>query len=372
MEVRPADIGTAWHIALFRLRVGGRQDTPAPQIGRLGKRWLRGSGLDPATAARLLPLSSAATGSSIGGMIGGFAWFPLIGLTVALGLHSPEALAVTIAGTSGLAYLGFDAIPRRIFHRLNQRPVTEREIQRLRDKLAENHPFRLNAPSDLMAFVGERLRSFLVGEPAADTAGEVSRLLEDEFLALVGEAIQTTIHSADAEAELRRTLTLLGDAVSDLPMPVGGIPEDAGDLLADAEMLVARARRESDRVIADSLLRQAEAKAAQAGAVQNALKITRRTRILRDELRAQVAATRAALPSLAMVGALPQSVTLGRVAASVQAVAREAASVQAAREELAVSLNEGWPNGSTEPVSSHWQTTREQENDIPSLRAGRR
>jgi hypothetical protein len=379
MELRPADLGAKWYLTLVRLRagVGPGASAPAPRLGTLGRRWARGIGVSEEVAAQTFPASRGAVlGAAYGGVLGGMSWLP--GVVIGMGAlfnHVELGIAAGAGTAAAIGWLAFDFTPSRILGWLHNRPLTDAEVRRLRDVCAEMHGLNGKDVGGLATLVGDRLKTLFGGQagvPSVESAG----LLEDEFLALIGEVIRTEVHTPEAEAELGNTLKLLGDAVSTLPLPAGSGTEDATDLLVDAETLVARARQESDKVIAESLLRQAEAKAAQATAVQNAARLTRRTRALRDELRAQIAATRAALPSLAQVGAAAHMPSLGRVAVSVQAVAREAASVFAAREELAETLGETWVAQAQAPESApdalRWGTGAQPQDDGRRLRIGRR
>ena len=110
----------------------------------------------------------------------------------------------------------------------------------------------------------------------------------------------------------------------------------------DADGLLFRSKRERDQIIAESLHRQAEAAIRRARALQNAAKLGRRTRTLREEVYRQIGALRASLPSYSQAS---QSVATGRIqelADSVNRVAQDAASVVAAQEELVQTLAPEW------------------------------
>jgi hypothetical protein len=146
--------------------------------------------------------------------------------------------------------------------------------------------------------------------------------------------------SPTAEAEVRRVLRTIGETVGALPPPDALENEEVADVLGDAEMLAARARREADPVVAESLLRQADASVARARAMENNRKLRRRTQVLREEMLTQIKAVRSLLPSL-VSDAATAATDFGRfasLAASVQSIASEASSVADAREEVAATL----------------------------------
>lgn len=233
-----------------------------------------------------------------------------------------------IAGPIAIALttIGFSQARRFRYRHLVSHSVSTDELEALR-KPVERPPS-----------LGQQVFALLLNQTLPTSTDET---LEDAFLALAGDVLRLETGSAEAESEARSALKALGDAVSDLPAPSALPDVDIADLLADAEILLMRARRERDPVIAGSLERQAEATVRRARALTDAMKLARRTGVLRQEVRSQVEALRAALPTLARTASTASGLGAGRfttLAEQVRGVAREAASVAAAQEELAVAV----------------------------------
>ena len=211
---------------------------------------------------------------------------------------------------------------------------------------------------------------------------EIPDELEQGFLSLVRECLRYETIPDAIQDELRSTLRSLGDAISALPpvseQEVGGTLE-AMDLRGDAQLLLARAERETDPVVSGSLRRQADALYERSRSAEHAGRVSRRTRALRDELRAQIDALRAALPQFGKAAQTVSADTrnFARLAESVRGVAREAVAVADAQMELET---ESWAhreaalselNGRAEPVTPRYNTAPTVEPDQDVQRLGR-
>ena len=193
----------------------------------------------------------------------------------------------------------------------------------------------LKKPATHLPSLGQQVFALLLNQTLPTPTDDS---LEGAYLTLAQDVMKLDVRSEDAASEARSALKALGDAAGDLPAPAALPDVDIADLLADAEIFLMRARREKDPVIAGSLERQAEATVRRARALTDAIKLARRTIVLRQEVRAQVEALRAALPALARTAETASGLGAGRftqLAEQVKGVAREAASVAAAQEELA-------------------------------------
>lgn len=337
MRLLPEDLGTRWHIALVRQRALG----PAvawtrptePRVGRLGRLWTRDMGISEEVNAATLPVAANETQGYTFGVGLGFGWIPLA-ITAMIGsafLDPAAAIAATGAAGAGWSWLTGYHLPRRSLRRLHETPVSAEEIETLRTSGVPGLPPSLGQ----MAQKFFRLWNRGVQEVGADE-------LEQAYLALVLDALRSDSIPEAAQPDLRATLRALGDAVFSLPSPsemeaAGAM--DAADLRGDAELLLARARREPDEVVAASLVRQADALLERARAADNVGVMARRTRFLRQELSAQIGALRAALPSFgraasSTAASRAETSSFTRLAESVRSVAAEAASVAAAHEEL--------------------------------------
>ena len=167
--------------------------------------------------------------------------------------------------------------------------------------------------------------------------------LEGDYFDLILAAIRLPLPEAAVDGEIRAALRQIGEAVASIQRST--LEEDradAADLIGDAEMLAGRARREADVVVAGSLLRQAQAKLAQARMVEKNVTLRRRTRALSAELRAQIAAAQSTLRNLSSrgVASAESNGSFRAIAASVRTLATEANSVADAREELADAMGE--------------------------------
>jgi hypothetical protein len=225
---------------------------------------------------------------------------------------------------------------------LYTRPLRESEISSLRPKQdAPAQPLWIE--QKLPAF----LRDMLPPRPEVKTVAT----LETDYFDLVASILRLPEPEPSVREELRDTVHQIGEAVAAVrKSEIEEDRSDARDLIGDAEMLAARARREPDEVVAASFLRQARAKVAQAKVVEGNATLRRRTRALDAELRAQIAATRSTLRNLSSQGtmSLESSGAFRSIANSVRTLATEATSVNAARDELAAALRgEASPTNAT-------------------------
>lgn len=336
MQLKPKDLGPKWHTAIVRYRALGtaRINTP-PHMGRLGRIWSSGSGISEEVAAATLPMMNDQTGPLVNGLgtIIILLGVVLGGLLAARGEFTNLIFLLTTA-LVGL-FLSYVVLPRRVFRRMHSAPINFEELDALKgiEVRKEEEVEEKKKPRGLNLM---RLFASVRGTHGSRRNQE----LERTFLSLVQDVLSARDISPNAEAELRRVLQSVGEAIGSLPPEDAEDEEDLSDVVVDAEMLAARAAREKDDVAAASLLRQAEANLTRARSMQNNKKLARRVRILRDEMLAQVKMVRSLLPSLKSETA-SVATDLGRfadVAASVQSIATEAASVAEAREELSRTL----------------------------------
>lgn len=235
----------------------------------------------------------------------------------------------TVSGLIAGGIVGL-ALPRLRRRQVHETPLSAQELARLR-------PEKTYVAS---ASVLDTIFSTLLGQPLPQATQK--HTLEDAYFDLIADALPLEVASLEAEAQLRTAIESLGNAVASLPATAPVDESEISDLVADAETLLIRSKREKDPIIAESLHRQAEAAVRRARALQNAARIARRTRTLRDEVYSQIGALRASLPAFSQVS---QSITTGRIqemAESVSKVAQDAASVVAAQEELVQTLAPEW------------------------------
>jgi hypothetical protein len=344
MQLQPKDLGTKWHTAIVRYRALGtaRIHTP-PHIGRLGRLWSTGSDVPEEVTAATLPMMADQTGPLVSGL---GTIILLIGTVVGIWLmrngsvlNLVQLLPIVLAGL----FLSYIVLPRRVFRRMHAEPVNYEELDALKgiEARKEEEVEEKKKPRGLSLM---RLFASVRGTHGSKRNQE----LERTFLSLVQDALSARDLSPSAEAELRRVLKSIGEAIGSLPPEDSDEDEELSDVVVDAEMLAARAAREKDEIAAASLLRQAEANLTRARSMQNNKRLARRVRILRDEMLAQVKMVRSLLPTLKSDTAslATDSGRFAAVAASVQSIATEAASVADAREELSRSL---WQTESAEP-----------------------
>ena len=206
------------------------------------------------------------------------------------------------------------------------------------------------------------------GRPAR--RAESAETLENDYFELILAALRTPTPESGLAEELRATLRQIGAAVAIVRR--SEIIQDtveAADLIGDAEMLAARARTEGDHIVAGSLLRQAQAKIAQAKIVERNVRLRRQTRALSAELRAQIAAAQSSLRNVSSQGVL-NAVHGGAfrvISDSVRTLATEAESVAMAHEELAVALGEAAP----QTAATTAQTAAQSGPAVTSVETGR-
>ncbi|WP_395140167.1 hypothetical protein [Armatimonas sp.] len=249
---------------------------------------------------------------------------------VGVGVINNNALMGLIMGAiyGGSAVL---LLPRMRKKQIHGTPVSGAELARLRPQ---------RTPTVAIPTVLDTIFSTLLGQPLPQIPQK--HTLEDAYFELLVEVQALSVSQVETEAELRDTVRTLSDAVAALPATAPIDEDEIRELVADAEGLLFRSKRETDQIIAESLHRQAEAAVRRARALQNASKLARRTRTLREEVYRQIGALRASLPSYSQAS---QSVATGRIqelADSVNRVAQDAASVVAAQEELVQTLSPEW------------------------------
>ena len=230
---------------------------PEPQLGKLGRLWAKGTGMNERQAA----VGNAAAGDSTGAA----AWLtatlgPLLpGIIVLImakkgGLDPAMAWASFGAATAGLSALGFGPFARAAFRSLHK-PLQATEIEGLmKDSMDE---------------------------------------LEKAYLRLVRDALLTEA-SAKAEADIRSAVEALGQAIERLPA-VMVEPLDTVAIRAEAQQLHQQALIEPDRVTADSHNRRADALERRAQAHEHSALLSKRAAALRAEIQAQIETLREGL-----------------------------------------------------------------------------
>src|SRR4051794_39576925 len=127
MRIRPTDLTHEWLVRLVQFR-DGRGDAAPEGSGRLGfwgELWMRGSGLDRATAAAVVQAASVTVTGSVNGICaGGFLLAWLAGVlihveSVPLDVGIPIAAIVSTVPT-GIALVQFI---RMVLRSLLRRPV---------------------------------------------------------------------------------------------------------------------------------------------------------------------------------------------------------------------------------------------------------
>ena len=322
MDIYPQDLGSRWHLALARkraaalpphrgrgpLRGGGDEDgaaVSAPErgrVGRLGRWWSGGAGLDRSTAATGIAALGdrprrAATLLALHSL-------GMAGAAVATLFVGPDAFPATamLSLTALASGAGSALLPRWWFRRVHNRPLGAGEVD------------------DLFAMTQDEL--------------------ERTYLTLVREVARQSVPAEAGEA-LRASLRALGEAIHRLPPgTTTAAAADTAALRREAAQVRNEARSDADPVTAASLERQAEALERRAEALARSNTLVRRGAVLRREMVAQIEALRAGLIGFD-AGATDTS-GLAFLAESARDVAAEAASVAAAREEL-----DGRPGGGT-------------------------
>jgi len=174
------------------------------------------------------------------------------------------------------------------------------------------------------------------------TATEVATLLpeanddlERAYLTLVLDVVRGDVEQGPG-GDLRQALRALGDAIDKLPA-TRATGADSADIMTEvlrrtAEETLKRAQQESDRVVAASFIRRAEALHRRADATTRSHLLVRRFSALRQEMAAEIEALRAGLA--AFYTGVNDIADLTRLANDVQRVAAEAAAITEAVEEV--------------------------------------
>lgn len=300
MNLYPQDLGLKRHIGIVRLRALGMSggsnagllsvDLSERRLGLLERFWVRGTGVEPRAAAAAFSAMRNLTMGFAGGMIGGSSGFLAPAIIMATQGMPVGALFMGLGG-SIMAGLGL-LMPRVWFRGLNGKPVTVSEIEALLPTVHDD--------------------------------------LERAYLTTVIDAVRQSVEG-EAEKEIRTALHALGAAIDRLPTASGPVV-DTGVLRREAADVQAKARAETDRVIADSLERRADALHRRADANDRSALLVRRAAALREELAAQTEALRAGL--FAFNSGATDIASLSHLAEAVRGVAAEAVSVADARAEL--------------------------------------
>lgn len=309
MKLYPQDLRDRLHAAIIRQRADGvyggaapaaglplAAGLPAPRLGRLGRQWTRGLGLNEQEAAAGLGAASASLSSA--------QWTAPVLVSIPLVIFalweafvptSPNwpLVAESLAAWGTATGLSMTVLPRHAVRGLYRKPLSVPEVDALLP----------NAKSDIdRAYVG-----------------------------LIRAAIEQTV-PPDAEAGLREALRALGRAADSLP-PTVSTPRDTEALRRDALAARAGAKQEQDKVVAASWGRQADALERQAAALDRASGVTRRAQVLRAEVLAQMEALRAGLADFRL-DAATDTALLCVLSESARRVAAEASDVAQARQEL--------------------------------------
>ena len=320
MKLLPQDLGARHRLALLHRR--GRKgmsaatppDGPPPRLGALGRRWTRGTVLEPEMAAQTLALIRrqlrALRGLSLLSV-------PLTMAFLAEASRPGSGPEVLLLPGAALAWAGacWTALPRAAFRRVEREihlpPITAAEIAALLPGTDDN--------------------------------------LERAYLTLAMDVVRQDVVASGADADLRGALRALGDAIDRLPA-TRAAAESSGspDILTEvlrrtAQEALLQAQAEPDRVVAASLVRRAEALERRADATQRAGQMVRHFGALRQEMAAETEALRAGLAAY-YTGA-HDIADLIRLADDIRRVAAEAAAITSAREELdEASAAAGWPH----------------------------
>lgn len=302
MKIYPQDLGTKCHVEIVQKRAyygssgekAQQVELPAvkPRMGRLGRFWAKGCDLTPAQAAMALPASGVATSGLMYGLpalwalIGAFVTTAFVAKGVVDGATAAAGFAASIAAVTGLSTLGSKECFRGLHKKL------------------------------------------CVGEVNALPTGHDD--LETAYLSLVIQAMEQPV-SPDAETQIRGALRTLGEAIGCLPT----VPllEDSAEVIhGQAASVREEAEKETDSIVAESLIRQAEALERRAETVHRSAQYTRRATAIRRELRAQIETLRAGLTAYdTSAGGI---MDMNGLAEAVRTVANEAESLTDAREEL--------------------------------------
>jgi hypothetical protein len=341
MKLYPQNLRDRQHATIIKRRTYGLQgkgtpegvnfssEAPPPRIGRLGRFWARRSGLTEKQAATGLPAASMSTLSaayapvSMVGLLAGL--FSLI----AVNKHGADAATTAAlygALTAALGYAGALPWAGAAFRSLYKAPLRGGEV----DVLLED---------------------------ATDAT-----TVERSYLTLVRDAIRQNVPE-NVEPELRAAIEALGQAIDRLPA-VSVAPLDTAALRAEADGLFREAAEQTDRVIADSLERRAEALRRRCDAHERSAQYVRRSAALRAEIEAQIEALREGLAAFD-AGLSADVADMAHLSESARRVASEAVSAAAAREELAEVFG-----GPDRPTYTPVTTTEAPVQTVGSRRGG--
>lgn len=309
MKLYPQDLRDRLHAVIIRRRANGgygeaapaaglslAAGLPAPRLGKLGRQWTRGLGLNEREAAAGLGAASASLSSAkwtVPILVG----IPLVifAFWEAFVPTSPDWLLVaeSLAAWGTVTSLSMTVLPRHAVRGLYRKPLSVSEIDGLL--------------------------------PGARTRIDIA------YMGLIRDAAGAAV-LPDAEAGLREALRALGRAADSLP-PTVSTPRDTDALRRDALAARAGAKQEQDEVVAASWGRQADALERQAAALDRASGVTRRAQVLRAEVLAQMEALRAGLADFRL-DAATDTALLCVLSESARRVAAEASDATQARQEL--------------------------------------
>lgn len=301
MNLNPQDLRGQHHQKIVHKRANqGITTAPfvdhAPQLGRLGRYWSRGSGMDEAEAARVAPHVKPV--ADLVGMLGGL--MGSLGSSLAavllhkkLGVPNEIAFPLFAAGTGLSVWLSAAPLPRIAFLQLH-RPVRPSEID----------PLIAEAEDDL----------------------------DRTFLNLARDVLRQEIPERDQKA-VREAVAALAQALDRLP-EVHPSAVDPAALLAEADAIDRRSHEESDRLTSDSLQRQAAALRRRAAAADRSALSAKRVAALRGELKAQMEALREGIAAMATDTTEASAVHLAPLSEAVRQVAAEVVSTIDAKAEV--------------------------------------
>jgi hypothetical protein len=297
MRLFPQDLGGRWHLHFVLQRnakLGSGAvpvDPPAPHMGLLGRFYALGSGLTRDQAARALPASGSALGSSWA--VWGFSLFSGV---------IPMVLAKTHVLTQGGAMVMVQVLALFLLW--------------------------LGASAGRQVFRSYH-KALQPGEVAAVLAN-VTEPLDRAFLELVHDAVRLP-GSAQSEEQLGAAISSLAEALERLPA-IHGEEVDTVALRQEANEALDQSRHESDAVLAESLARRWRALLQRAESEESAQTYARRTDGLRAELLAQTEALRSALRAVDPCS--PETSALVPLAEAALALNQQAYGLASARSEL--------------------------------------
>jgi hypothetical protein len=307
MELTPEDLDSKSRIGLLKQRlqrINGRRIekliSSAPIKGEIKgfKRLLfPKSYLTPEEEAHLWPIIAPFSGGIMGGMGGGSLGVWPAGIIMLTDPHTAVGGVLMVAMGMGLLATSM-LLPSSIIKKHFHTTISASEIAEIRKDLAPE-----------MA-------------------------LENAYLTLMQEALEHQELDASTQKELKSAIKAIGAAIAGMPSNAHALPENPKLLRLEAEQARTKASGETDSVILDSLLRKAEALERSAQTVERSEQVLRRTTTLREELLAQTEALRLHLAATRPQQGGINTETIGQLATSAQAVAREADAISSAKVEL--------------------------------------